>query len=163
MDNLKEKLNNDFKEAFKARDEIRISALKMLQSEIRNAEIAKRTKLAKAGEGNLDIKSALNDEEIINVISKEVKKRNDASEMYEKGARVDLMEKEKKEAEILFVYLPDKMGEDELRIIIEETIKETNATGAQDLGKLMSAVMVKVKGKADGGVVNKIVKEILIH
>lgn len=158
---LKEKLNNDFKEAFKSKDADRLSVLKMVQSEIRNAEIAKRTKLAKDGESDLDVKSRLNDEEIISVISKEVKKRNDAAEMYEKGGRQDLMEKEKKEAEILSVYLPEKMNENELRIIIEETIKEIDATGAQDLGKLMSAVMLKIKGKTDGGSVSKIAKEIL--
>lgn len=102
--NLKEKIQVDFKEAFKGKDEIRLSALKMLQAEIKNSEIAKRTNLAKAGESDLEKKSRLNDDEVLKVISSEIKKRKKAIELYEKGSRKDLADKEKMEIEILLTY-----------------------------------------------------------
>jgi uncharacterized protein YqeY len=104
---FKEKILNDFKEAFKGKDEIRLSALKMLQAEIRNSEIAKRTNLAKGGESDLGKKSQLNDGEVLKVISSEIKKRKKAIEFYEKGGRADLASKEKKEVEVLSAYLPN--------------------------------------------------------
>jgi len=105
--NLKEKLNSDFKEAFKGKDEIKLSVLKMLQAEIRNSEIAKRTNLAKAGENDLEKKSLLNDDEVFKVIFSEIKKRKKAIELYERGGRADIASKEKKEIEILSAYLPN--------------------------------------------------------
>lgn len=101
---LKEKIQIDFKEAFKKKNEIKLSVLKMLKSEIGNAEIAKRTKLAKAGESDLEKKSQLNEEEILEVISREIKKRKKAIELYERGGRKDLADKEKAEIEILLTY-----------------------------------------------------------
>lgn len=159
--NLKQQLNNDFKEFFKSKDADRLSVLKMVQAEIRNAEIVKRGKMSKAGEQNIDEASQLNDEEIIEVISREAKKRKDSIIAYEKGGRQDLADKEKKEAEILSAYLPEQMGEEELKKIVEETVKEIGISDMKDLGKLMSAIMPKVKGRADGGMVSRIVKEIL--
>lgn len=97
--NLKEKLNSDFKEAFKAKKEARLSVLKMLQAEIRNSEIAKRTKLGE--------ESPLDDDEVLKVISSEIKKRKKAIELYERGGRADLASKEKKEIEVLSAYLPN--------------------------------------------------------
>lgn len=94
--NLKEKILNDFKGAFKGKDEIRLSVLKLLQAEIHNAEIAKRTKLGK--------ESPLSDDEIIDVVSREIKKRKKAIELYERGGRKDLADKEKAEIEILLTY-----------------------------------------------------------
>lgn len=102
---LKEKIQNDFKGAFKAKEEIRLSTLKLLQAEIHNAEIAKRTKLAKAEEDDLEKKSQLNEEEVLEVISREIKKRKKAIELYERGGRKDLADKEKTEIEILSSYL----------------------------------------------------------
>ncbi len=103
--NLKEQIQNDFKKAFKGKEEIKLSVLKMLRSEIGNAEIAKRTKLGKAGESDLEKKSQLNEEEILEVISREIKKRKKAIELYERGGRKDLADKEKTEIEILSSYL----------------------------------------------------------
>lgn len=102
--NIREKIQFDFKESFKAKEETRLSVLKMLQAEIRNAEIAKRTKLAKSGESDLEVKSRLDDEEILQVISREIKKRKKAIELYERGGRKDLADKEKMEIEILLTY-----------------------------------------------------------
>lgn len=158
---LKQQLNSDFKEAFKSKDTDRLSVLKMVQAEIRNAEIVKRGKMSKAGEQNIDETSQLNDEEIIEVISREAKKRKDSIIAYEKGGRQDLADKEKKETKILSVYLPEQIGEEELKKIIEEIIKETGISDMKDLGKLMSVIMPKVKGRADGGMVQRIAKEII--
>lgn len=98
---LKEQIQIDFKEAFKERNEIKLSVLKMLRSEIGNAEIAKRAKMGK--------ESPLNDEEIIEVVFREIKKRKKAIELYERGGRKDLADKEKAEIEILSVYLPEQL------------------------------------------------------
>ncbi|MBU2109433.1 GatB/YqeY domain-containing protein [Patescibacteria group bacterium] len=98
---LKEKILNDFKGAFKGKDKIRLSVLKMLQAEIHNAEIAKRTKLGE--------ESPLSDDEILQVISREIKKRKKAIELYERGGRKDLADKEKAEIEILSAYLPEQL------------------------------------------------------
>ncbi len=156
---LREKIQIDFKEAFKGKEGIRLSVLKILQAEIHNAEIAKRTKLGK--------ESPLNDEEILQVISREIKKRKDAVEMYGKGGRKELAEKEKKEAEILSAYLPEQMPEEEIRALVQKAVKQSGlpaqagATGQKEIGKVMAVLMPQVKGRADGSLVNKIVKELL--
>jgi uncharacterized protein YqeY len=156
---LREKIQIDFKEAFKGKEGIRLSVLKILQAEIHNAEIAKRTKLGK--------ESPLNDEEILQVISREIKKRKDAVEMYGKGGRKELAEKEKKEAEILSAYLPEQMPEEEIRVLVQKAVKQSGlpaqagATGQKEIGKVMAVLMPQVKGRADGSLVNKIVKELL--
>lgn len=104
--NLKEKIIGDFKEAFKARDEARLSVLKMLQAEIKNAEIAKRTRLVKKANGSIveDECCELDDQEVMEVIFREIKKRKKAIELYERGGRKDLADKEKAEIEILLTY-----------------------------------------------------------
>lgn len=104
--NLREKIQADFKDAFKDKNGIKLSVLKMLQAEIRNSEIAKRTKLAKSGlpVEELEEKSRLTDEEILQVVSREIKKRKKAIELYEIGNRKDLADKEKMEIEILLAY-----------------------------------------------------------
>ncbi len=130
-----------------------MSVLKILQAEIHNAEIAKRTKLGQ--------ESPLNDEEILQVISREVKKRKDAIEMYEKGGRKELAEKEKKEAEILSAYLPEQMPREEIRALVQKAVKQSGATNQKEIGKVMAVLMPQVKGRADGSLVNKIVKELL--
>jgi len=150
---LKEQIQNDFKEAFKIKNEIRLSTLKMLQAEIHNAEIAKRTKLGE--------ESSLNDDEIIDVISREIKKRKDAIEMYEKGGRGALAEKEKKEREILSAYLPEQISEDEIRDLAKKAIEQSGATSQKEIGKVMAILRPRVKGRADGSLVSKIIKELL--
>lgn len=161
--NLKEKIIKDFKETFKAKEETRLSVLKMLQAEIKNAEIAKRTRLVKRTNGSImeDECCELNDEEVLEVIFREIKKRRDSVEMYEKGGRSDLAEKEKKEIEILSAYLPEQMSEDEVRQLAEQAVKESGATGPKEMGKVMAVLMPQIKGKAEGAAVTKIVKELL--
>ena len=149
---LKEKIEQDFKEAFKNKEEIRLSALKMLRAAISNAEIEKRGK----GEGD-----ELSDEEIEAVVSKEAKKRREALEIYEREGREDLAERERKELEVLSAYLPEQLSEEEVRRLAEEAIKEAGASGPKEMGKVMAVLMPKVKGRADGSLVSRIVKELL--
>jgi hypothetical protein len=159
---LKEKISQDFKEAFKAKEELKVSVLRMLSSSIKNKEMEKRSKLVKAGtddEAVLVKESQLLDEEVLQVIGTEAKRRKDSIKQFQDGNRPEMAAQEEAELKILSVYLPEQMGEDEVRKIIIESIKEAGAAGAQDLGKVMKVLMPKVKGKADGGMVNKIVKE----
>ena len=149
---LKEKIEQDFKEAFKNKEEVRLSALKMLRAAISNAEIEKRGK----GEGD-----ELSDEEIEAVVSKEAKKRREALEIYEREGRNDLAERERKELEILSEYLPEQISEDELRKLAEEAIKEAGANSPQEAGKVMAVLMPKIKGRADGSLASRIVRELL--
>lgn len=159
---LKEKINQDFKEAFKAKEELKVSVLRMLNSSLKNKEMEKRSKLVKAGatdEVVLAKESQLLDEETLQVIGTEAKRRKDSIAQFKEGGRPEMAAQEEKELEILVAYLPEQMGEEEVRKIIVESIKEAGAAGAQDLGKVMKVLMPRVKGKADGGLVNKIVKE----
>ena len=159
---LKEKINQDFKEAFKAKEELRVSVLRMLSSSIKNKEMEKRSKLVKAGtndEAVLVKESQLLDEEVLQTISTEAKRRKDSIKQFQDGNRPEMAAQEELELKILSAYLPEQMGEDETRKIIVESIKEAGAVGVQDLGKVMKVLMPKVKGKADGNLVNKIVKE----
>jgi len=159
---LKEKINQNFKEAFKAKEELKVSVLRLLSSAIKNKETEKRTKLAKAGEKDEAVlvkESQLLDEEVLTVIGTEAKRRKDSMEQYKTGGRPELAAQEEAELKILAAYLPEQMGEDTVRKIVIESIKESGASGAQDLGKVMKVLMPKVKGKADGGMVNRIMKE----
>jgi hypothetical protein len=108
-----------------------------------------------------DNKVVLDDEDILAVIAKQVKQRKDALEEFKKAQREDLMEQTEKELDILMEYLPKQLTEEELKVIVSNAINEVVATSLKDMGKVMSAVMPKVKGRADGGMINKIVKEIL--
>ncbi len=158
---LKEKISQDYKDAFKARDEKRVSVLRLLSSAIKNKELEKRTKLSKtlADATELEKQSQLADEETLAVIGGEAKRRKDSIEQFKQGGRPELAESEEAELKILAAYLPEQMGEAELRKIISEAIKESGAAGASEIGKVMKVLMPRVKGKADGGMVNKIVKE----
>lgn len=159
---LKEKINQDFKEAFKAKEELKVSVLRMLSSSLKNKEMDKRAKLVKAGtqdEAVLAKESQLSDEEVLTAIGTEAKRRKDSIEQFKTGGRPELAAQEEKELAILAAYLPEQMGEDEIRKLVVESIKESGAAGAAEIGKVMKVFMPKVKGKADGNLVNKIVKE----
>jgi uncharacterized protein YqeY len=130
-------------EALKAGDEIRLSTLRLLSSALNYEFIAKQHKLS--------------EEEELVVVRREINKRKDAIEAYEKAKVLDRAEKEKKEKEILEEYLPEQMGDAELEKIVEEGIKETGASTMADMGKAMGAIMPKVAGKADGGRVSALV------
>ncbi|MEK7203829.1 MAG: GatB/YqeY domain-containing protein [Patescibacteria group bacterium] len=153
---LKEKLQQDLNSALKNREDLKRVVLSSLMSAIHNKEIEKRTaqKVAKAVE--------LTDEEITKVIQSEIKKRKEAVELYEKGSRLELAQKEKDEMNILLQYVGPQMGQEELRKIIKETIAELGAKEIKDMGKVISAVMTKVKGAANGSEVSRIVKEELM-
>jgi len=157
---LREKIDADFKEIFKLKDATHLGVLRMLLAAIKNREIEKRTKLTKSESvEKLEESSKLSDEEIIGVVSSEIKKRKDSAEQFKNGGRFELSEKEETEIKILSVYMPEQMGEDEIRKIVAVAIKETGVKDIKDTGRLMGALMPKVKGKADGSLVNKVVKE----
>lgn len=144
---LKDKLQEDIKAAMIAHDEEKLSTLRMLKSALQYAEIAK----------GLDY--AATDEDVIDVIGKEVKKRREAIDLYEKGGRPELAEKEKKELEVLQGYLPEQMSEDEVKALVDEAVSNTGASSMQDMGKVMGTLMPRVKGKADAGMVSNLVRQ----
>lgn len=146
-ENLREKIEKDFKEALKKKDFSAISTLRLLKSAILNKEIEKG--------------SPLSEEDLQNVIASEVKKRREAIQDYEKGKRFDLVEKEKKELEILLSYLGKELSEEELRKLVRETIERIKPQGPKDMGKVMGEIMPKVRGRIDGSLVAKIVREML--
>ncbi len=144
---LKERLREDMKEALKAKDKVKLSTIRMINSLIKNAEIEKRGELT--------------DEEIVQLLMKYAKQRRESIEMYEKGGRQDLVEKEKAELTVVESYLPKQMTKEEIREIVKEAIEETGASSLKDIGKVMKVVMPKVRGRADGSLVNKIVRDLL--
>ena len=162
---MKQKIQENLKQALLSKDEARVSTLRMLLAAIGNKEIEKRTKFSKenpnAKEAELQKNSELQNEEVQQIIAGEAKKHRESIEMFQKGNRQDLVGKETKELKILEAYLPEQMGEEEVRKLVKEAIASTGAKTAQEMGKVMSALMPKVKGKADGSLVSKIVKELL--
>ncbi len=145
---LKEQIQTDMIESMKAHNEVKTGALRMLKAAILKYETSGDRKVA-------------SDENVVSIIGKEVKQRRDSIEEFRKGGRMELAEKEEQELAVLQTYLPAQMSEDELRKVISDTIAQTGATSAADKGKLMGALMPKIKGKADGGLANKIVMELL--
>jgi uncharacterized protein len=162
---LKKTIQTATTEAMKSKDDFVVGTLRMLLAAIITKEKEKRYKIAKekpdAKEEVLIKESELTDEQIIEVISSEIKKRKDAIVLYEKGNRPELADIEKKEIEILKKYLPEQLSEKDLRKFVEESIKKTGAKEMKDMGKVMADLNPKVKGKADGGEVSKIIKELL--
>jgi len=144
MDNLFTKIQQDLTDSLKQKNEIKTSTLRLVISEIGNSRIEKRADLT--------------DEDIIQVISKEAKKRQESIAAFKQGERADLAEKEEKELLILKTYLPEPISDEELLKIVDSQITEIGAKDIKDLGKVMSAVLSKVKGRADGGAVSAIVK-----
>lgn len=145
--NLEEKIRQDLNQALKEKDKLKVAALRFCLAEIRNFWLQKQKELT--------------DEDVVEVIRRQVKLRREAIEAYQKGGRSDLAEKEGKELEILSKYLPQQLSPQELEKIIRETIAEIGASGAGDFGKVMGAVMAKVKGQAEGSIVAAEVKRIL--
>ena len=159
---LKDKIKADFKEAFKAQNQVKLSVLKMVNSEICNAEINKRAKLIKDGKTeNIETASILNDEEVLQVVGREVKKRKDSIEAFEKAGRVELAEKEKAELAALMVYMPEQLSEAAIRDLAKKAVEQSNAKGDKEIGKVMAVLAPQVKSKADGALVNKVVRELL--
>jgi len=140
---LKKKIDQDLKEALKKKDAVTLSVLRMVKSEIGYKEIEKG--------------STLSDDEAVMVLSSSMKKRKDSIEQFEKGGREDLASRERMELEVLCKYLPEQLTEAKLAEIVKQTIVELKATGPSNLGMVMKQVMQKVRGKADGKMVNQLV------
>ncbi|MBN7772703.1 GatB/YqeY domain-containing protein [Clostridium aminobutyricum] len=145
---LKERLTNDFKEAMKARDEVRKNTVNFVRAAIKQSEVDNRVEL--------------DDEGVLAILIKQVKMRKDALADFEKAGRTDLLESYNKEIEILMSYLPKQLTPEEILDIVKATAAELGLEGGkQNMGKLMGAVMPKVKGVADGAIVKKTIEEFL--
>ena len=144
---LQERLTEDVKTAMKAREagKSRLSVLRMVKASIRNIEI--------------DRKKELNDEEVLDVLAKEVKMRRDSMEDFRKGNRPDLVAALEEEIAILAEYLPAQLSEEEVRALVDQAVSQAQAVTAKDMGKVMAILMPQVKGKADGKLVNTLVRE----
>ena len=142
---LEERLLEAMKDAMKSNDKLRLSAIRMMRSAVKNREI--------------EVRRTLSDEDVIRVIQGMVRKGEESLEQFEKGGRADLVEKEKKEIEILKSFLPQALGQEEILKIIDECIQETQASSLKDIGKVMKSIMPKLGGKADGKLINQLVKE----
>lgn len=138
-------LKGTLQAALKERDMLRVSVLRMLLSSSKNKEI--------------ELKRSLTDDDLIGVISAQIKLRKEAVGSYQQGGRVDLAEKEESEIRILQEFLPPQLSEEEIKNIIESAVKKVGAQSAKDMGKVMKEIMPDVKGRADGKQVNQLVKE----
>lgn len=144
---LRIRLDEDMKTALKNKDSLLLSVIRLLRSELKNTEIAKG--------------ALLTEDEVIQVVAREAKKRRESIEQFEKGGRADLAEKEAAELRILSKYLPEQLGENEIVGIAQEVISELHATSKAEKGKVMAALMPRVRGRADGKLVNQIVDRLL--
>ncbi|MCX5716504.1 MAG: GatB/YqeY domain-containing protein [Candidatus Omnitrophica bacterium] len=143
---LDEKIIADYKEAMKSKDSVKISTLSFLRAAMGNLAIDKK-------------KDKLDDSDIITIIRKQIKQRQESIEQFKKGNRPELAAKEEKELDILKSYLPKEISADEIKKFIEEAVASTGAAGMKDMGKVMKEVSVKIAGRADGKLVSDLVKE----
>lgn len=144
---LRDDISKEVIVALKAGEKLKLSTLRLLLSAVQYKEV--------------DLKRPLTDEETQQMISTLIRQRHDSVEQFRKGGRPELADKEEAEIEILKVYLPRQMSEDELRAVVKDAAVKAGATGPGDMGKLMKAVMPLVKGKAEGKAVSDMVKEVL--
>ena len=140
---LRETLDSDLKEAMRNKEALKRTVLRTMLSEIRNAEINSQT--------------TLDDEGLISVLTKQVQQRKDSVEAYEAANRQDLVAKESEEINIISVYLPEQLPQEEIEQIIDSAISQSGASSLDDMGKIMGLVMPQVRGRADGKIVNTIV------
>lgn len=141
MVNLRDEIQTQMKQAMRDKDQVRLAAVRFLWSEIRNEEI--------------DNKGDLTDEQVLNVIAREVKKRKDAIEQMQQVGREEMVTEEQAKLDILMEFMPEQMGREEIEKVVDELMK----SGATEFGPLMGQVMAKLKGKADGKTVQEVVKE----
>ena len=142
---LEERLVEEMKQALKSNNKLRLSTIRMIRSALKNKEIELRKKLE--------------DEDVVKVIQVMVRKGEEFVEQFQTGGRMDLVEKEKKEIEILKSFLPQPLSQEEILKIIDQSIQETQSSSLKDIGKVMKSVMPKIGGKADGKLINQLVKE----
>lgn len=140
MAEAKARLSGEMKEALRAGEKVRLGALRLLSASVKNREV--------------ELGREVSEEEFVEVVSREVKRRKEAAEAYDGAGRTELARKEREEQSVLEAYLPDQLGDQELDALIEEAIEATGASGPADLGKVMGYVMGKAKGRVDGAVVN---------
>ena len=141
---LKERLQEDLKSSMKNKETVKKSVITLIRASIKQYEVDNRVELDEEG--------------IIDLISKQLKQRNDALEEFKKANRDDLVSETEAEIKVLKEYLPQQLREEELNEIVKETISEVGATSMKDMGKIMSAIMPKTKGRADGKLINKLVQ-----
>jgi len=144
---LSERLNEDMKLAMKSQAKFKLSVIRMVRAAIKNIEI--------------DQRKTLDDQEVLDVLSREIKQRKDSLQEFEKAGRDELAKTVKAEIDILMEYLPQQLTEEEVKAIVQQTIQEVGASSKADMGKVMSALMPKVKGRADGKLVNQAVQQLL--
>jgi hypothetical protein len=141
---LREQIQDDVKKAMKEKRKDDLATLRFLSAGIKQKEVDERKELS--------------DEEVIQLIQSQIKKREESVESFTKGNREDLAEKEKAGIELMRAYLPEQLSSDELEKIVEESIQEAGASGPKDMGKVMKVIMPKVQGRADGKAVNQVVR-----
>jgi len=156
---LKEKISEDFKSAYKEKKEAELSVLKTLKASMFNKEKEKQYQASKAGKDAAQ--AVLTEEDVIDVVAAEIKKLRDAVILFEQGGRADLAAQNKIEIDILIRYLPEQLDEAEIKKLVAEAVAQTGASSVKEMGKVMGQLMPKVKGKADSGLVSKLVKEVL--
>jgi uncharacterized protein YqeY len=145
--NLSERLNDDMKQAMKSQEKFKLTTIRMIRSSIKNLEI--------------DLKRPLEDAEVLDILSREIKQRKDSLQEFDKAGRDDLAKDVAAEIEIISVYLPQQLTEEEIKLIVQQTIQETGASSKAEMGKVMSALLPKTKGRADGKLVNTFVQQFL--
>ncbi len=144
---IEDKIFEDIKAAMKAKDSLKVGTLRMVRAQFKDAQIAKR--------------EPLNDDEQLAVLGNAAKRRREALEMYKNSGRDDLIQKEQAELDIISVYLPKQLSREEIEKVLKDIIKKTDVSSMQDLGKVMGPAMQQLKGKADGKLVQQLVREIL--
>jgi uncharacterized protein len=142
---IADRLSEEIRRAMKAGDRTRLQTLRLLATSVRNREV--------------ELGRDLTEEDLVEVATREVKRRKEAAEAFERGARPELAEKERAEQTVLEAYLPEQLSEEEVRTAVEEAIAATGASGPGDLGKVMGRVMGRLKGRVDGTEVNRLVRE----
>lgn len=144
---LEEVIFNDMKKALKENEKLKLSTLRLIRAAIKNAEISKKDKLT--------------EDEVIGIVANNLKKLEESLDIFTKGQRPELAEKAKKEIEIVKKYLPEQLSEEEVEKIVKDTIIKFGFKGLQDIGPAMKEIMPQLKGKADGKIVNKMVRDLL--
>jgi uncharacterized protein len=144
MTMLRDSIATDMREAMKAREPIRVGALRMLMTAVKNTEVEKLHELS--------------DDEVLEVIAREAKRRRESIEAFSQGGRTDLVEKETGELAVLEAYLPTKLSDEELSAMVDQAIAETGASNPKQMGEVMKALMPKLRGRADGAQVSAMVK-----
>lgn len=141
---LESRIEADFLAAYKAKEELRVSVLRMLKTALKNKKV--------------ELGKTLTDDQVLDVIAKEAKKRTEAAEQFRAAGRVEMADKESREHEMLTAYLPEPLSADEIAAMVDAAIAETGASSVKDMGKVMSAVMAQCKGRADGKELSALVR-----